>query len=137
MENILQEKLERIERIVTLTVSADAEAKASKENTTVDVTMVIEAGFTVQQIIDRFLEVTTSPRVGAQAALRKLEKIPSEFTFVVPMDRGAKKLKTKEERMVEQLVQLLGNEKAQKLIEKRGVLGAWEFAKTFLEQMEF
>jgi hypothetical protein len=65
-----------------MSLSDDAEAKAAGEAQQHKVTFVIEAGWTVEELVDRLLTITTSPRVAFQNGNRGKTKIPT--TYIVP-----------------------------------------------------
>lgn len=77
-----EKNLPRFERIVVLSLSADEESRKAGDSKQMKVTFVIEAGWTLDQLIDKLLVNTTSPRV-AYASANRGKEIPAK-TYTVP-----------------------------------------------------
>ena len=68
-------------RVEWISVSSDNEAKLAGEAKKVKVTFVYK-DFSPDDLVDR-LQVSNSPKVSVQSILRKMEKVPSEYTYNV------------------------------------------------------
>ena len=78
----LNDKLPRFERVVKLALSDDAESKKALETKLYNVTFILEEGWTINELVDKLLGVTTSPRVAFQNANRGKEVVPTKY--IVP-----------------------------------------------------
>ena len=77
-----ERNLPRFERRVNMSISDDADAKKLGESHNLSVLFVIEAGWSINDVIDRLLTITTSPRVAFQNANRDKSHKPN--VYVVP-----------------------------------------------------
>lgn len=112
----MNEKLGRIEREVYLSLSDDEEAKRAGESKQMKVKFILDAGWTVNDLVDRLLTITTSPRVAFQNANRGKTYIPSEYIVPKVGMRAAAPHLTP----FEHLCEVFGKEKMLKLVNEAG-----------------
>ena len=104
-------------RVEYIGVSSDEEAKLAGEAKQVKVTFVFK-NFTPDDLVDRLI-VSNSPRVSVQAALRKLEVMPKEYTYNVTK-AGARAVVT-EDTVINNMSEEAAKEAIAKLRAKYGI----------------
>jgi hypothetical protein len=126
LEELLKEKLPRYTKEVAMDLCKNGDDRQAAIKTRVNVTMTLEAGWTVQDVIDSFLTWTQSPVVKYQngstgrPALR-LGNVPAS-TFVVPK-AGSRTVQPDQLEMLKADLRMAGKakEKVIEVLEKYNV----------------
>ena len=89
-----------------MSLSDDATTRAAGEGKNMKVKFIIEEGWTVNDLVDRLLTITTSPRVAFQTMYRFKDKIAKEY--VVPKAHARSVQTLSEADMIEKLAKQYG-----------------------------